>query len=235
MSLYAAGITISDQGGAFVAIEKRPRNTGRTMIRSGEKEDVWEDVLRVVGVERLSGTVPEIVAHLATRLRTEPMLDDTNPYVDVGAIGKPVLRLFADQRMYPWAVVIGGEHEATDKKSCVTTVPVRVLQGIATMMLQSGRLEVVRELGEGPTLLRALEQLEALPQTGPSRDLGIAAGLAVWAAHNHRSCGPWASRKPAPKDLDIEWMRKARQYAIRRAEAVKAGRPWWRALDDPEW
>lgn len=235
MALFAAGITLSPDGGALVVIEKRPRKTGRIREAYGEKEPEWQDDMRVVGAERLTGTVPEMVAHLATRLKADPMVGDTTAKLDITAIGKPVMHLVREQRMNPWPVLIGGEKEATDTTG-TTTVPVQVLQGVATMMLQSKRLEVVSSLRDGPTLLRSLEQLESLPASGPTRDLGIAAAIAVWTAHTHRSCGPWASSKPAPVDSNEEWVKAARTLATRRALASQQGRPWWSVMTpDEEW
>lgn len=231
MSLYAVGITLSTEGGAIVAFEKRPRKTERTReawyygVR--EDEPVYEDVLRLVGAEQLSGGLPERIAHIAQRLRKEPLLDDSTVKVEIGVFGRPVLRLFADAKVHPWPVAIGGEQESTDKNG-LQTVPLHILQAIASVALQTNRIEIEQSVIEGPAILAALERVESMPEHGPARDLGIAAAIAVWVAHHHRSGGPWASSKPAPHDADLDWTRRARAQMKERAERAsrRSGGDW---------
>lgn len=234
--LYTAGLIIEPRGGAFVAIEKRPRKTGRYHERYDQdgfrqREDVWEDVLVIVGAERLTGTVPDMVATVAGRLESEPMKDDTVSHVDVTTLGDPLRRMFYERGAYPHAVRIGGEIEQRDQSTGIVTLPVRVLHGLATVALQTERLNVLDTLSEGPGLLRSLENLDALPDSGPGRDLAYAAALAVWTAHVYQTGGPWASRKPPPVDANDEWAREARRQAFLRARREEKRRgPWWAAL-----
>lgn len=235
MALYAVGVVIGSQGGAFVAIEKRPRKSGRTqkVWRDGfqESEAKWEDVLRVVGAERLTGTVPAMVGRVASQLKADSMEGDYTAQLDITQLGEPLRRLFYEEQTYPHATVIGGDQEVHDGKSGVITLPRNVLQGVVTIALQAGRLEVVNELPDAALLLRSLEQIDALPESGPTRDLALAAGLAVWNANLHRSHGPWASNKPIPHDATSEWAREARRQAFMKARDAKAHRPWWSRVE----
>lgn len=240
MSLYTAGITMTLDSGALVAVEKVQRKTGRQRDAWHDgikgREDVYETVARIVGVAALSGSVPDMVAQIAARLLAEPMKDDTHARIDVGSLGRPVLRPFRDRGLHPWSMIIGGEKEATDKHATVT-LPVSALQSVAALMFQQKRIEFGDTLLDGPTLQHALRNLDKLPESGPARDLGIAAGLAVWSAYTHASTYPWVSSKPIPRNLDEEWARRARRLAIARAVASAEGRPWWTVaagdLEDP--
>src|SRR6187402_3764466 len=116
MALYTAGITISAAGGALVVVQNCPRKVGKKRGAFGFLDDDFEDVYVIVGAERLDGTIPEMVARVATRLRVEPMLDDTTSRVEVSSLGPAVLRLFRDKQMHPWTVIVGGDQETWDKK-----------------------------------------------------------------------------------------------------------------------
>lgn len=231
MSLYAVGITMTFEAGALVAVEKVQRKTGRSReawfdgVKIG-REDIYEPVARIVGIELLTGEVPEMAAAVATRLRSEPMLDDVQARLDIGMLGRPGLRVFSNHGAHPVPVVVGGEKEAADKSGTVT-LPVSTLQSVAALMFQQHRVEVVDSLIDGPTLQHALRNLDKLPEVGPARDLGIAAGLAVWTAYTTASTDAWVSSKPSPTACEDEWTKRAKSSAIRHAaRAARRSAPW---------
>lgn len=226
--LYTAGIEITAEGGAFVAVEKRPRKVGTEVVHLDgydDVEDAYEDDLVVVGAERIHGRVLDMVTTVAGKLNAEPMADDTTAYLDVSELGEPLRRMFSDFKSWPLPLVVGGDQEQRDKSTGLHLVPTRVLQNHVTLALQNGRLSVVEGLADGPTILGCLDKLASLGR-GPTRDLAFATAIAIWTADHYRSHGPWASRKPPPPALhDMAWAREARRQAFLRArEQVR--KPW---------
>lgn len=65
--LYALGLVLERESGAIVAVEKRPRKSGR--VERGV--EMYEDVLHLAFVERLSGSMTDMLARAATLLDCE--------------------------------------------------------------------------------------------------------------------------------------------------------------------
>lgn len=223
---FTAGVAVTPVGGALLVVEKHPRKVSTVSARVDEGGDEYEDVLTAVWAERFTGSMTEKLDRIAKRLTTAPLADDCDAYVDVTAMGLPLRRLLIDREAYVLPLVVSGEEEKRDPATGVTTVPLRVLQTRVTLAFEGCRLNVLAELGDGPTLLRALENLEALPISGPTRDLAFAGAVAVWAAHRHATRGPWASRKlPAvgtPEHamlLELDLEHRAEAAAKREEEA----------------
>lgn len=227
---FTAGVVVTSQGGALLVVEKHPRKVSAMSARAGEGGDEYEDVLTAVWAERFTGSMTEKLDAIAKRLASAPLADDCDGYVDVTTMGLPLRRLLIDRGAYALPLVVSGEDEKRDAATGVTTVPLRVLQTRVTLAFEGRRLNVLAELGEGPTLLRALENLEALPISGPTRDLAYAAAIAVWAAHRHATLGPWASRK-LPAVGTPEHAMLAELALERRIEAAaQQDEEWWDAV-----
>jgi hypothetical protein len=226
MSLYTAGISLSaNNTGAFVAFEKIPRKTERTRDawHDGikEKEPIYECDFRLVGAELLSSSLPSMLQQISDRLRSEPMLNDTSARIDIGALGRQVLSLFRDQGVSALPVLVAGEKESTDAHGN-KVLPLTTLQATATLIIGTDRLQIAQGLVEGPSILHALEKLDALPEIGPARDLGIAAALALHVATTTGG-GKWPSSKQKPFALLAEEEAEASQRAMRHA-AIRAAR-----------
>jgi hypothetical protein len=240
MSLFTVGISLTPNSGGFVAVRKVQRQTGRKRDAwtDGWKhtEPVWESVACLVGAEALSGTVPDMVGRIAALLRNEELVDDVQKRVDVSVVGRPVLRLLSEQRAYASPVRVEGERPGADNAG-TETLPLSTLQGVMSVMFATDRIEVSDDLADGRGLLHSLRGLAALEASGPARDLGIAAALAVWLVHESPCSGPWASNKPVPPNREDEWAREARRQAKRQAAASARanGAPWWTSADDDEW
>jgi hypothetical protein len=192
--LYACGIVIAPQGGAFVVVEKCPRKRrGVRLDRYGEDHafEEWEDVLKIVWAERLTGPLVAQAERVAGLLTSEPLHEDCSTYLDVGATGQSVLQLFNDRRAWPHALVIGGE--APPHASAVTAP---TLHTTTTLALEQKRLEALEALSDASALMRLLAETAMLPETGPMADLARAAMIAVWNASQYQTRGPWASSKP---------------------------------------
>lgn len=201
MSLYSAGITFSSEGtGAFVVVEKVPRKTDRTRDawQDGVKfrDPVYEFVFRIVGATHLTGTLPSMAGEVAGRLLAEPLLDDTHSRVELGAFGRRLLALFHERKVYPSPAIIAGEKEAVDARG-TAVIPISALQAAAALTLETDRLELASGLVEGPSLLHSLGKVGSLPATGPARDLGVAAAIALHLVAGYSGTA-WPSNKPKP-------------------------------------
>ncbi|MBX3205494.1 MAG: hypothetical protein KF764_10525 [Labilithrix sp.] len=203
-NLYAAGLVIGTEGGAFVVVEKRPRKTGRIeRVRrpyGAELEETWEDVLAIVAAQRLSGRMTDMLDCAAENVRHAPLKGDCVAFVETSLLGDALPRLLIERDAAIAPIALTGDEEACDGKTGAWTVGPAILQARVTMLFETQRLVVVDELGEGAAILRALERLTNLPTSGPTRDLALAAAIAVWAAERYPSDGPWASARPPPDD-----------------------------------
>jgi hypothetical protein len=226
---YASGIVVAPQGGAFVVLEKCPRKVrGVRPDRYGEDHafEEWEDVLKIVWAERLTGLLVTQAARVAGLLTTEPLKDDCTSYIDIGATGQDVLRLFYDRRVWPHALVIGGEAPPH-----VAAVTARTLQTTTTLVLEQSRLVALEALSDASTLMRLLAEPETIPETGPMADLARATMIAVWTASQYRTSGPWPSSKkpppgsPAAAEIEAIEIRK-RVVARAKLEAERKSARW---------
>jgi hypothetical protein len=211
--LYAAGICISTSGGAFSVIEKRPRRTGRQILEVDEDgiEDTvpeYEDVLRIVGIERLHGSLHAMVQTVATRLGAEPLRNDVIATLELADEGEEVRRMFYEYEACPnHAVSVRGEQPTP------VVIPLRVLQTHAMVTMQAERLEALEGLADSRALLGRLDRLESL-EPGRPRDVAIATALAIWTANRYPTRGPWASNKPPNLSAPDPAMRELRMLAL---------------------
>ena len=227
--LYASSIVIAPQGGAFVVLEKCPRKVrGVRPDRYGEDHafEEWEDVLKIVWAERLTGPLVAQADRVGGLLTSEPLEKDCTSYIDIGATGQDVLRLFYDRRVWPHALVIGGEAPPN-----VAAVTARTLQTMTTLALEQKRLVALEALSDASALMRLLAEPETIPETGPMADLARAALIAVWNASQYQTRGPWASAKkpppgsPAAGELEAIEIRK-RVVARAKQEADRKNGRW---------
>jgi hypothetical protein len=233
MSKYTAGIALNPEGGALVVVEKCPRmRKGFTNIHAGDA-DAWEDVLKIVGVERLSGRITDMVGASAAHLSAEPLVKDCITYIDVGPIGPDIMQLFYKSKAWPLALALGGEIETTENGRM--TVPRRNLEASVRLVLEGQRLDVLKELPQATTLLKLLGEPATVPSSGPTADLATAAMIGVWTAHRYPTRGFWPSRKPpkpgTPAAHRLEEIEMRRRTIARAKEA--ANRRWWERK--PEW
>lgn len=218
--LYTAGIVLGSTGSALVVVEKRPRAV--TSPNGGED---YEDLLVITWHERIAGRLTDVVDRIAGRLTAPELRDECDAYVDVTELGLPARRLLVDREAYAVPIVIGGDEEKRAADGGAITLPLRTLQSRVTVALESERVRMLQQLSNGPTLLRGLEDLAALPAVGPTRDLAVAASIALWAAERHATNGPWAPRRPPPVGSP-EWLKLRELDDLRRDEAEQ-GNDWW--------
>jgi hypothetical protein len=237
--LFAVGIVLSadSESAALVVVEKRPRKTGRIEpVQRGhgvELEETYEDEIVVVAVERCAGGMTAALDRIAEALTHAPLRGDSIAYADTATLGASLPRLLAERGAVIGSFVLGGEAETFDASGTWNVSPA-ILQARIRLLFESGRLVQVDGLDEGASLLHALEQLSALPESGPARDMALAAAIAVWAAEKHPSDGPWASAKPPPPHSPAAQVFEERELLRRQAIARrrKRGRGWARAMVD---
>lgn len=227
-NLFTAGIVLGAHGGAFVVVEKCPRKTGRTeRVRHAhgpEIEETWEDVLSIVAAQRLAGRLTDMLDCVGEYLSHTPLKDDCVAFVEAALLGDGLARLLAERDAGVGRIILVGDVEACDPKTGEWTVPLSVLQARITLLFETRRIEVSDELGDGPNIIRALERLDGLPDSGPTRDLAIATAIAVWSAEKYPSAGPWASSKAPPLGSEAAQSFEEREALRREALEERAQR-----------
>ncbi len=138
----------------------------------------------------------EIIAQVVVLLRTPP-LPGAVLVVDGTGVGQAVVDLLMDGlrnrvTCTVWTVMITAGHAVTLAEGAGLQVPKKELVGVLQVLLQNRRLRIAQELGEGPTLLRELDNFRVKTPTpagdalapwreGPHDDLVLAVALAAWA------------------------------------------------------
>lgn len=234
-NLFTAGIVVGPAGGAFVVVEKCPRPSARPAQRRAPRrhlgDGAWEDVLEIAAAERLSGRMTDMLDAAADFLRHPPLLGDCSAFVETALLGDTLGRLLADRDAGVGRFVLGGDgREKHDPTTGAWTVPLATLQARVMLLFETKRLLVGDEVDAGPGILRSLERLGALPETGTMRDLAIAAAIAAWAADSSPSGGPWASAEEPPEGSPeaayFEEQAALRALAAEEREARRERRRW---------
>ena len=226
--LYACGLVLGAESGAFVAFEKCPRKTGR----AERGLETYEDVLTLGFIERLGGSMTSMLERVAAILDSDPLHNDAVTYAETSALGRTLPRILAERGALVGSVCVAGDVERLDPKTGEWLVAPSILQAQIRLALEAGRVVSVNELTEGGPLLRELENLSALPESGPARELPIAAAIAVWAGLRHATNGPWASSKPPSLGSEaaqhFEEVEAMRALAAEKREEQRRNHPWRR-------
>ena len=149
---------------------------------------------------RLGTSYPDIVAEVARMMHTEPLQQDGQLVVDQTGVGRPVVDLLRQAKLYCVAVTITGgdvvSHEGGDYR-----VPKRELVSTLQVLLQGGRLKFAEGLPEVATLVRELMAFQVKItdsanatfgswREGSHDDLVLAVAMACW--YGERYGGPLA-------------------------------------------
>lgn len=143
-------------------------------------------------------------------------------YAETSELGRTLPRLLAERGALVGSVSITGDVESCDPKTGEWSVGSSIIQARIRLALESGRLVAVNGLVEGEPLLRDLENLDALPESGPARELANAAAIAVWVGDRHSSNGPWASSKAPPIGSEAAKYFEERDAVCKLAEEERA-------------
>lgn len=227
---YGCGIEVAPEGGGLVIVEKRPRPTGR--VERGLA--TYEDVFAIVHAERLAGRMIDMLDRVAAVLDADPLYGDSISFVETSLLGNTLPCMLAERGVAVGGVSISGDVETYDQAAGEWVVSPNVLQARIRLAFETARLDVEDELAEGRAILRALENIAALPMSGPIRDLTRAAALGFWAAERRPTNGPWASSKdppPGPAAQYFEELDALRQVAREERESKRRGARWRAAFD----
>lgn len=213
---------------ALSVLEREARPSGRKDAELGED---WEDHYTVVHLERppLKTAYPDIVRSTAKTM-AHPKLAEAGRelVVDATGVGRPVVDMLREAGLEPRPVTITAGQQQTTTADGFFHVPKRILVSSLAIVLQTGRLHVVRKLGLAETLTREMLQFKVKITThahetyeawrdGEHDDLVLSVALAIW----------WGERNPIGG-----WRRSPGDEAKerrRRAHLEKQETPWWRA------
>ena len=141
---------------------------------------------------RINGRLTEISDKLSARLNENRLADECDAYQEITDVGLAGRRMLMDRSAYPRPLLVTGDEEKFDEAIGGWCVPVRSLQARATVALETGRFVILKELPNGPMMLRVLEDPASLPSVGPARDLTLA------AASRYRDLGRRTPRDSRP-------------------------------------
>jgi len=138
---------------------------------------------------------PDIVSNIVLTLGRPEVGEGPVLVVDATGVGQPVVDMFHQRGLYPYAIKIhGGENVSTD--GLEYRIPKRDLAINLQVFFQEGKLKIADGLTDGPTLVRELLDFKVKINTktghdsyeawreGVHDDLVLAVAMACWVAKN---------------------------------------------------
>ena len=148
----------------------------------------------------LGTSYPDIVASTSRLLAQLPeMRDRPETWIDATGVGRAVLDIFTEAKLNPVGVAITAGATAHRVSQSDIRIPKRELASLMQAVLQSGRIEIARDLAHSRTLEDELSNFRVKLSAGGNEtyegrsgvhdDLVLALAIAVWAAEKKDS-GP---------------------------------------------
>lgn len=146
---------------------------------------------------QLGTRYPDVVADVAELVRTR-VLHGPRLVVDATGVGRPVVEMFEDAGLHPYAVWITGG-DKVQRDGTEYRVPKRELASTLQALLQSGRLKFARGLRHGDTLRREMQHFKVKVnlatghdsyehwRDGDHDDLVLSLAMACWMGEHGRS------------------------------------------------
>lgn len=180
-------------------------------IESGSRTIVRHRV-RFIHRYPLGTAYPEIVGSVKGILAQLPeMHDRPELWVDGTGVGRGVVDIFREARLSPIAVAITAGDQARRISHDDVRIPKRELASLVQAALQTGRIEIARDLSHSRTLEDELSNFRVKIATGGNEtfegrsgvhdDLVLALAIAVWAAEKRGTGAGAAMLELARRDM----------------------------------
>lgn len=144
---------------------------------------------------------PAVIAHVAHRLSTPPLLGNCQLVLDATGVGRPVTDMFVQAGLACVAISItgGGDNERLSEDGVNWRVSKQLLISRLQALFHAGELKIARSLPEAKALMAELQDFRVNfsdagfasfgARVGKHDDLVLALALAVW-----QLIGPWRNR-----------------------------------------